>query len=95
MGWRNKLNEYTSKKGFDMLFGLFDKDHSGQLDGKELSGLLTMAIKQSGGDFTVSEQQARMAMKALDNDGNGQLSKDEVHKIYVEFVSNIEKYVPQ
>jgi hypothetical protein len=32
MGWRDKLNDYASNKGFDMLYGLFDKDQSGQLD---------------------------------------------------------------
>ena len=36
-----------------------------------------------------------MVMKAADKDGNGQLSKDEVYKIYCEFVKNIGKYVPQ
>lgn len=32
MGWRSKLNQLASKQGFDMLFKVFDKDHSGQLD---------------------------------------------------------------
>ena len=95
MGWKDKLNEFASKKGFDVLYGLFDKDQSGQLDPKELSEFLTVAIKQAGGAFTISEQQASMVMKAADKDGNGQLSKDEVYKIYSEFVKNIGKYVPQ
>jgi hypothetical protein len=36
-----------------------------------------------------------MVMKAADKDGNGMLSKEEVRKIYLEFVKNISKYVPQ
>lgn len=95
MGWRDKLNDYASNKGFDMLYGLFDKDQSGQLDPKELSELLSCAIKQAGGAFTVSGKQASMVMKAADKDGNGMLRKEEVRKIYLEFVKNISKYVPQ
>jgi Ca2+-binding EF-hand superfamily protein len=95
MGWKDKLNEFASKKGFDMLFGMFDKDKSGQLDAKELSGLLNVAIKQAGGAFNVSEEQANMAMKAVDKDGNGQLSKDEVHTIYMQFIQNIDQFIPK
>ena len=86
IGWKDKLNDYASNKSFDMLYGLFDKDQSGQLDPKELSELLSCAIKQAGGAFTVSDKQASTVMKAADKDGNGMLSKEEVRKIYLEFV---------
>ena len=59
-----------------MLYGLFDKDQLVQLDSKESSEFLTVAIKQSRGSFTVSENQAKMAMKAIDKDSNDQLGKD-------------------
>ena len=95
MGWRQKLTDAASKKGFDALFKLFDKDMSGELDPKELSELLTVAIKQAGGAFTVSEAQVSMLVKAADADHDGNLSKDEVQKIYNEFVNNIQQYVPQ
>lgn len=95
MGWRSKLNEYASKKGFDMLFSYFDKDNSGKLDSKELSGFLTMAISQAGGAFTVSESQAKMAMNAADKDNDGQLSKDEVFQIYQQFIKNLDVIIPQ
>ena len=35
-----------------------------------------MAIKQAGGNFTVSDSHANMAMKSVDKDHDGKLSKD-------------------
>jgi len=35
-----------------------------------------MAIKQAGGSFTVSDSQANMAMKSVDKNNDGKLSKD-------------------
>lgn len=58
------------------MYAYFDKDNSGFLDPNELSGLLSMAIKQAGGNFTVSNSQANMAMKSVDKNHDGKLSKD-------------------
>lgn len=58
------------------MYAYFDKDNSGYLDPKELSGLLSMAIKQAGGNFTVSDSHANMAIKSVDKNHDGKLSKD-------------------
>lgn len=76
MGWKDKLNDLAMKQAFDHIFNIFDKDHSGYLQPNELSGFLTKAIKQSGATLNVSDGQAGMAMKAVDKNNDGKLSKD-------------------
>lgn len=90
MGWRDKLDDFAMKQAFDHIFNMFDKDHSGYLQARELSGFLTMAIKQSGASHNVSDGQAGMAMKAVDKNHDGKLSKDQVFEIYKYFVKNFE-----
>ena len=52
-----------------------------------------MAIQQAGGNFTVSDNHAHMAMKSVDKNGDRKLSKDEVYVIYQGFIKNIDQFI--
>lgn len=73
---------------FENIFRGFDKDGSGFLDSKELSGLLTEAFKYIGVKHEVSSMEAKMAMKAMDKDKDGKLSQQETYQIFEYFKSN-------
>jgi hypothetical protein len=62
----------------DELFPLYDKDHSGFLETKELSGFLTQALKRLGVNATVTDSQAEQAIKVIDKNSDRQVNKFEV-----------------
>ena len=60
------------------MFESYDKDGSGFIEGNEVAGFLTLLLKQAGVDHEVGNTEAKFALKAVDKDGDGKLSKGEV-----------------
>ena len=59
----------------DQVFAQFDTDKSGTLDKNELKTVLDFALQGTG--QTVSEQDIEAAIKGLDTDNDGTISKAE------------------
>lgn len=59
------------------VFPTYDRDHSGYLDIKELSGFLTSALKKLGINATVTDQQAETALRVIDRNSDKQVTKSE------------------
>jgi hypothetical protein len=56
---------------------------------------LTEALKQTGVNFTVMPGQAAIALKAVDKDNDGKLSKNEMLTLYKYFFKNIDSITGQ
>jgi hypothetical protein len=61
----------------DEVFPTYDRDGSGSLDVRELTGFLTQALKRLGVNANVTDQQAESALKVIDKNSDKSINKAE------------------
>ncbi len=76
----NKIDEQKLRENVRLAFNYFDSDRSGFLDQSEVRNLLK-AVEASLKDpnFVVTDNLVNKLFKALDTDGNNQISFEEIY----------------
>lgn len=75
-----KIKEKILKKAFSYAFERYDVDHSGFLNRDEMASLLNDTFQLIGYPHKVSSIEARIAIKLFDDNGDGNIGKEEAYK---------------
>ncbi len=78
----NQIKEQKLRENIKLAFDYFDADRSGYLDKNEVRNLLK-AVEKSLKDpnFVVTEDLVSKLFKALDRDGNNQVTFEEIYGV--------------
>ena len=76
------LNDEKKYNGYsDSVFEKVDKNKNGYVEKDELATLIQELIKKLKKETKIPEDKVQLALKVIDTDGDGKISKEEFRKI--------------
>ncbi len=83
--------EEAIKQAAELVFAVYDKDHNGHLDRKELKLFLTHTFKEQEIKFEIDEEYMNQFFKDFDSDKSNSLEKNELAKYMESFFKHLVK----
>ncbi len=71
-----KPSDDQLREAIDGIFNKYDTDKSGTLEGPEIVRLINDAFSSLGKNKSVSEEEVKTFVKAIDTNGDGKIAKD-------------------
>ena len=83
----SKPSDDQLRQAIDAIFNKYDTDKSGTLQGNEIFLLINDAFKSLGRNRDVKSEEVTQFVKAIDKNGDGKISKNELFEILKKLIN--------